>query len=200
MMSMLPPGELGCDAGRRIRTGRAWRDQCVAASTRGASRYVFTCSSIWLAATRSLTDPLFSVLDGFRVILNSQRTIDESFYSSFYLDLFVFLFDVLLFAFYFLICRLAPPPLGRATARTAAAYHWRIASRLIDNGIASRLMDNGVASHPRRSAPAVLDSCSARSFPSCRPGLLGLLEQLPRLRDRYRLIALRKIYRHNNAH
>ena len=70
MMSMLPPGELGCDAGRRIRTGRAWRDQCVAASTRGASRYVFTCSSIWLAATRSLTDPLFSVPDGFRVILN----------------------------------------------------------------------------------------------------------------------------------
>ena len=69
-MSMLPPGELGCDAGRRIRTGRAWRDQCVAASTRGASRYVFTCSSIWLAATRSLTDPLFSVPDGFRVILN----------------------------------------------------------------------------------------------------------------------------------
>ena len=67
---MLPPGELGCDAGRRIRTGRAWRDQCVAASTRGASRYVFTCSSIWLAATRSLTDPLFSVPDGFRVILN----------------------------------------------------------------------------------------------------------------------------------
>ena len=104
---MLPPGELGCDAGRRIRTGRAWRDQCVAASTRGASRYVFTCSSIWLAATRSLTDPLFSVLDGFRVILNSQRTIDESFYSSFYFDLFVILFDVLLFAFYFLICYLS---------------------------------------------------------------------------------------------
>ena len=49
-MSMLPPGELWCDAGRRIRTGRAWRDQCVAA--------------------RSLTDPLFSVPDGFRVILN----------------------------------------------------------------------------------------------------------------------------------
>ena len=47
---MLPPGELWCDAGRRIRTGRAWRDQCVAA--------------------RSLTDPLFSVPDGFRVILN----------------------------------------------------------------------------------------------------------------------------------
>ena len=58
---MLPPGELWCDASRRIRTGRAWRDQCVAA--------------------RSLTDPLFSVLDGFRVILNSQRTIDETFYS-----------------------------------------------------------------------------------------------------------------------
>ena len=87
MMSMLPPGELWWDAGRKIRTGRAWRDQCVAA--------------------RSLTDPLFSVLDGFRVILNSQRTIDESFYSSFYLDLFVFLFDVLLFAFYFLICCLS---------------------------------------------------------------------------------------------
>ena len=84
---MLPPGELWCDAGRRIRTGRAWRDQCVAA--------------------RSLTDPLFSVLDGFRVILNSQRTIDESFDSSFYLDLFVFLFDVLLFAFYILICCLS---------------------------------------------------------------------------------------------
>ena len=40
------------DAGRRIRTGRAWRDQCVAASIRGASKYIFTCSSIWLPATR----------------------------------------------------------------------------------------------------------------------------------------------------
>ena len=52
MMSMLPPGELWWDAGRRIRTGRAWRVQCVAASIRGASKYIFTCSSIWLPATR----------------------------------------------------------------------------------------------------------------------------------------------------